>query len=120
MSRTPSEIKATRMGPLARLPAFFALESKRAVVAGGSQAAIWKAELLSAAGAQVDVFAAVADEDLQSLAAAPPRGAISIHDRRWAAVQRGESNNNSLKRTTSIAPQIAPASCHHPRTWSTQ
>ncbi|MGA9894998.1 MAG: NAD(P)-dependent oxidoreductase, partial [Xanthobacteraceae bacterium] len=61
MSRTPSEIKATRMGPLARLPAFFALENKRVVVAGGSRAAIWKAELLSAAGAQVDVFAPVAD-----------------------------------------------------------
>src|SRR5580700_6570655 len=85
MSRTPSEIKATRMGPLARLPAFFALENKRAVVAGGSQAAIWKAELLSAAGARVDVFAPVADEDLQSLAAAAPRGGIFIHERRWAA-----------------------------------
>src|SRR5271169_458325 len=85
MSRTPSEIKATRMGPLARLPAFFALENKRAVVAGGSQAAIWKAELLSAAGAHVDVFAPVADEDLQSLAATPPRGEILIRERRWAA-----------------------------------
>src|SRR5580698_9251788 len=85
MSRTPSEIKATRMGPLSRLPAFFALENKRAFVAGGSQAASWKAELLSAAGARVDVFAPVADAELRALAAAPPRGEVVIHERRWAA-----------------------------------
>jgi len=85
MSRAPSEIKATRMGTLSRLPAFFALENKRAVVAGGSQAANWKAELLSATGARVDVFAPVADEELRALATAPPRGEVVIHERRWAA-----------------------------------
>ncbi len=83
MSRTPSEMKATRMAPLARLPAFFALEGKRAVIAGGSPAAVWKAELLSAAGARVDVFAPAADEELRALAAVPPRGAITTHARRW-------------------------------------
>ena len=36
MSRSPTEMQTTRMGRLSRLPAFFALESKRAVVAGGS------------------------------------------------------------------------------------
>ena len=41
------------MEPLARLPVFLALDGKRAVVAGGSAAAAWKAELLSAAGARV-------------------------------------------------------------------
>jgi uroporphyrin-III C-methyltransferase / precorrin-2 dehydrogenase / sirohydrochlorin ferrochelatase len=85
MSRTPSEIKATRMAPLARLPAFFALDGKRAVVSGGSAAAIWKAELLSAAGAQTEVFAPAADEELRALAAAPPRGTILIQERRWTA-----------------------------------
>jgi uroporphyrin-III C-methyltransferase / precorrin-2 dehydrogenase / sirohydrochlorin ferrochelatase len=85
MSRAPSEVKATRMGPLARLPAFFALDNKRAVVAGGSSAAIWKAELLSAAGARVDVFAPRAYEELQALAAAPPRGEVVIVERRWSA-----------------------------------
>jgi uroporphyrin-III C-methyltransferase/precorrin-2 dehydrogenase/sirohydrochlorin ferrochelatase len=85
MSRTPSEIKATRMAPLARLPAFFALEGKRAVVSGGSAAAVWKAELLSAAGARVDVFAAVVDEELRELAAAPSRGEVSIQGRAWKA-----------------------------------
>jgi uroporphyrin-III C-methyltransferase/precorrin-2 dehydrogenase/sirohydrochlorin ferrochelatase len=83
MTRTPAEIRTTRIGPLARLPAFFALENKRAVVAGGSQAATWKAELLSAAGARVEVFAAVPSEELLALAATPPRGAVILHDRNW-------------------------------------
>ncbi len=55
------------MGALARLPVFLALEGKRAVLAGGSPAAAWKAELLSAAGARVDVYAEdVSDEMLRS------------------------------------------------------
>ena len=83
MSRAPTDIGTTRMGPLARLPAFFALENKRAVVAGGTQAATWKAELLSAAGARVDVFAPAPGEDMLSLAAAPPRGAVMLHGRSW-------------------------------------
>ncbi len=85
MSLTPSEIKGTRMAPLARLPAFFALEGKRALVAGRSPAAVWKAELLSAAGARVEVFAPAVDEELRALAAVPPRGAITIHMRHWMA-----------------------------------
>ena len=56
-ARTPSEARPARMGPLARLPVFLALDGKRAVLAGGSPAAAWKAELLSAAGAHVDVYA---------------------------------------------------------------
>ena len=47
-----------RMAPLATLPLFFKLDGKRVVVAGGSEAAAWKAELLSAAGATVEVWAA--------------------------------------------------------------
>jgi uroporphyrin-III C-methyltransferase / precorrin-2 dehydrogenase / sirohydrochlorin ferrochelatase len=83
MNRTPAEMRTTRIGPLSRLPAFFALEDKRAVVAGGTQAAAWKAELLSAAGARVDVYAANTSEEMLALAGAPPRGAIVVHDRSW-------------------------------------
>jgi uroporphyrin-III C-methyltransferase / precorrin-2 dehydrogenase / sirohydrochlorin ferrochelatase len=83
MSRAPSPLRSARMGPLTRLPAFFALEGKRAVVAGGTQAAAWKAELLSAASARVEVFAPAAGEDMLALAADPPRGAIMIHERAW-------------------------------------
>jgi uroporphyrin-III C-methyltransferase / precorrin-2 dehydrogenase / sirohydrochlorin ferrochelatase len=83
MTRTPAEIRTTRIGALARLPAFFALDNKRAVVAGGSQAATWKAELLSATGAHVEVFAAALSEEMLALAATPPRGAVVLVDRIW-------------------------------------
>jgi uroporphyrin-III C-methyltransferase/precorrin-2 dehydrogenase/sirohydrochlorin ferrochelatase len=85
MDRPPTEIPTGRMGRLSRLPAFFALGGKRAVVAGGGQAAAWKAELLSAAGAAVDVFSLQAGEDMRALAAAPPGGAVAIHRRTWTA-----------------------------------
>lgn len=81
--RNPSEEKPGRMEPLARLPLFFALGGKRALVAGGSPAAAWKAELLSAAGANVDVCAAIPCEELLTLAALPPKGEIRIHLRDW-------------------------------------
>jgi len=93
MTRTPAEIRTTRIGPLARLPAFFALENKRAVVAGGSQAATWKAELLSAAGARVEVFAAAPSEEMLALAAAPPRGAVIVNERAWDA---GDCNGAAI------------------------
>src|SRR5437588_13060250 len=72
MRRTPSEASPPRMEALARLPLFFALAGKRAVVAGGSAAAAWKAELLIAAGATVDVYAAETSEELAELAANKP------------------------------------------------
>jgi uroporphyrin-III C-methyltransferase / precorrin-2 dehydrogenase / sirohydrochlorin ferrochelatase len=93
MTRTPAAIRSTRIGPLARLPAFFALEDKRAVVAGGSPAATWKAELLSAAGARVEVFAAAPSEEMLALAAAPPCGAVIVHERAWDA---GDFNSAAI------------------------
>jgi uroporphyrin-III C-methyltransferase / precorrin-2 dehydrogenase / sirohydrochlorin ferrochelatase len=85
MNRAPTETQTGRMGRLSRLPTFFALGGKRAVVAGGGQAAAWKAELLSAAGAAVDVFSSQASEDMRALAAAPPGGAVALHQRTWNA-----------------------------------
>src|SRR6185369_8399612 len=82
-TRTTSETKLPRMEPLARLPVFLALEGKRAFVAGGTPAAAWKAELLSAAGAEVEAYAPEPCEELLALAAAPPRGSIVIHRRAW-------------------------------------
>jgi len=93
MTRSPAEIRSTRIGALARLPAFFALENKRTVVAGGSPAATWKAELLSAAGARVEVFAVAPGEEMLALAAAPPRGAVVVHERAWDA---GDFNNAAI------------------------
>ncbi|WAC27759.1 siroheme synthase CysG [Ancylobacter sp. SL191] len=73
-----------RMAPLARLPVFFTLEGRRVVLAGGSEAAAWKAELLAAAGAELLVYAAEFCEDLLALASAPPAGAITLIARDWA------------------------------------
>ena len=81
----PPDSRTARMGPLARLPIFFSLEGRRALVAGTSPAAAWKAELLSAAGARVDVYATDPCEELVALAVDPPRGALAIHRRPHAA-----------------------------------
>ena len=73
------------MEPLARLPVFLALDGRRAVVAGNGAGAAWKAELVSAAGADVDVYARNPCEELRALAADPPRGPVVLHDRGWQA-----------------------------------
>ncbi len=82
-ARSPVEAKPPRMERLARLPVFFALTGKRVVLAGGTAAAAWKAELLSAAGADVDVFAYDVCDELAALASDPPGGAIVLHMRAW-------------------------------------
>jgi uroporphyrin-III C-methyltransferase/precorrin-2 dehydrogenase/sirohydrochlorin ferrochelatase len=84
-SRTPTEAREPRMGPLARLPVFFALAGKRVVLAGGTPAAAWKAELLSAAGADVDVLTSDLSDEMLAVAADPPQGAIVVHMRGWEA-----------------------------------
>ena len=74
----------TRMQPLARLPVFLAMEGKRVIVAGGSAAAAWKAELLAAAGACVDVYAETFCEELCALTTASTRRrAVALHRRGW-------------------------------------
>ena len=83
MTRAPEHIRTARIAPLSRLPAFFALDGKRALVAGSGQAAVWKAELLSATGAEVEIFAPEPSDDVLALASAPPRGRVVIHRRVW-------------------------------------
>ena len=83
--RKPREARPDRMAKLARLPVFLALEGKRVLLAGGSAAAAWKAELLSAAGAHVDVYAVDVSEDMRQMATDAPGGVITIIDRVWAA-----------------------------------
>jgi uroporphyrin-III C-methyltransferase / precorrin-2 dehydrogenase / sirohydrochlorin ferrochelatase len=80
--RKPAEQTSGRMAPLARLPLFFDLHGKRAVVAGGSAAAAWKIELLAAAGALVDVYAEEISGGLQALLDSSP-DAITLHRRAW-------------------------------------
>ncbi len=66
MSLTPGRPTArptapARMARLAKLPVFWSLEAKHVVVAGGSDGAAWKAELLAACGAYVHVYCAEED-----------------------------------------------------------
>jgi uroporphyrin-III C-methyltransferase / precorrin-2 dehydrogenase / sirohydrochlorin ferrochelatase len=84
-SHTPCEARPGRIGPLATLPVFLVLGGKRAVIAGGSAAAAWKAELLSAAGARVDVFAGKISAELRAVAVDPPGGTIAVRERAWTA-----------------------------------
>lgn len=82
-SRRPSDMKPARVGRLARLPVFLALGGKRALVAGGSAPAAWKAELLAAAGAHVEVFSPRISDELVHLLADSPRKKIVWHRRDW-------------------------------------
>lgn len=82
--RAPRQREGGRMEKLARLPVFFALQGRRVLVAGGREPAVWKAELLSAAGARVEVIAPDVCEEMWHLAAAAPGGPIAIHKRRWS------------------------------------
>lgn len=84
IGRSPEEKRPARMDALATLPIFFKLKGKRAVLAGGTEAAAWKAELLAAAGAHVEVFAADPSSEMLEIAASPPAGAITVHRRNWA------------------------------------
>src|SRR5579885_1046713 len=83
--RNPIDIAPPRLGPLARLPVFYALAGKRAVVAGGGAAAAWKAELLAAAGARVTVCAEAVSDEMRQVADGPPGGAVALVERAWSA-----------------------------------
>src|SRR5262245_60498303 len=85
VSRKPLEEKPPRLGSLARLPVFLALDGERAVVAGGRRAAAWKAELLSSSVPLVDLHAQVPSDELLQIAENPTPAAIAINHRAWSA-----------------------------------
>lgn len=81
VSRRPSETPRPRMADLACLPVFFTLKGKRVLVAGGSAAAAWKAELLAAAGAEVQVYSPrTPDEEMNALVT---MGRVVLHRHGW-------------------------------------
>ena len=55
------------MNALAKLPLFLDLQGKRVVIAGGSPMAAWKAELVAAAGANVEIYAGELSMEMQHL-----------------------------------------------------
>ncbi|UOM36930.1 siroheme synthase CysG [Acuticoccus sp. I52.16.1] len=83
-SRRPAEAAPQRLGELAVLPVFLGLKGRRGVLAGGSEAATWKAEVLAAAGADVDVYAAEPTEEMLALIArGAADGSLTLHTRGW-------------------------------------
>lgn len=85
ISRRPAEAAPERMGALAKLPVFLDLMGRRAVVAGGSAPAAWKAELLAAAGAHVEVYAEELSQEMaQLLERGAAAGTLTRHERPWS------------------------------------
>lgn len=83
--RRPETDRAHRIERLATLPLFHKLEGRKVVLAGDSEGALWKAELLAAAGADLHIFAGHGAEPFKALAANPPGGRIAFHARIWQA-----------------------------------
>lgn len=71
------------MQPLSQLPVFFDLHGKSVLVAGGSHAALWKAQLLASAGAQVLMCGEPDEEVAGEITALSDK--ISLRHRRWQA-----------------------------------
>jgi len=67
------ELGRPLMHGLATVPLFFTLTGKRVVLSGGSPAALWKAELLHAAGADLDIYSREPDPRLRDLARCCPQ-----------------------------------------------
>jgi len=85
MSRKPSKAAPARMEPLAVLPVFLNLEGKQVALLGGTEAAAWKAELLAASGAHVQVYAAELKPEMgELLEHGASAGSLTWHQRPWA------------------------------------
>ncbi|MGE4218741.1 MAG: siroheme synthase CysG [Alphaproteobacteria bacterium] len=86
VSRLPSDRAPARMAKLAVLPVFMDMRGARAIVAGGTDAAAWKAELLAAAGAEVHVYArssVLGDAFRSLLASVSAEASVIHHDADW-------------------------------------
>ena len=84
MSRQPTATPA-RIAPLAKLPLFHDLRTRRVLVAGDTDGALWKAELMSAAGAEVHVLGGPAAEVERwaDLVENPVDGTVRLEARDW-------------------------------------
>ncbi len=78
----PTETRPARLAPLAKLPIFYDLAGKPALLVGGGEGVAWKAELLAAAGARLRVVAPVHCAELVALAQGQPES-IALVARAW-------------------------------------
>lgn len=81
----PKKQAANRMEELAVLPVFLKLRGRRVLLAGGSAGAAWKAELLAASGAHVDVVAEdLCDEMIDLFERGTADGTLTHYKRPWS------------------------------------
>ena len=119
MSRQPIETRVSRIASLARLPVFFALQNRRVVIAGGSDAAAWKVELLAATGAHVALYAEELSEELDAIVSNLTEEKISWHKRPWstdvfqnAALAILATENDDEARAFRCSAQAAGVPCN--------
>lgn len=82
-ARTPLATAPARIAPLATLPLFHKLAGRKVVLVGASEGAVWKAELLLAAGANLLVLAGAEAQSFAALAQDPPSGHATVLARGW-------------------------------------
>lgn len=85
VTRQPGEAQRPRLASLSTLPVFYTLTGKRVLLAGGSEAAAWKAELLAATGAIVEV-AAPEDELSEEMHGLAASGQVTLLGRHWTNI----------------------------------
>lgn len=74
-----------RMDVLSVLPVFLKLRSRRVLLAGGTAAAAWKAELLAASGAHVDIITPELSHEMKNLLVREVAdGTLTHHARPWS------------------------------------
>ncbi|MEX0405738.1 siroheme synthase CysG [Aquibium sp. LZ166] len=119
VSRLPSETAPARIRPLAVLPVFLDLAGKRAIVAGGSEGAAWKAELLAAAGARVEIFASTPDLSDEMRRIVGRESAVVLRERKWrpadltgAAVALADAGDEAEAAAFEAAARTAGAACN--------
>jgi uroporphyrin-III C-methyltransferase/precorrin-2 dehydrogenase/sirohydrochlorin ferrochelatase len=79
----PQRNEPARMERLAKLPVFWGLEGKRVVLAGGSDGAAWKAELLLACGAELHLYCEESELSESFAALIAKSQMLTRHDRPW-------------------------------------
>ena len=73
-----------RFAAISKLPIFLDLAGRRAVLAGNTAGLAWKAELIAAAGAHVQVLAPAPGPEIEALVArGSSSGTLTLHRRGW-------------------------------------
>lgn len=83
--RRPQVVPPARIAPLAALPLFHKLAGRRVVLVGNGDGVAWKAEVLAAAGAVVELYATAPSDALVAVVDGQSGpGRIALHRRPWS------------------------------------